>query len=74
MKSNMGTSDRLIRLTIAAAFVVLYLIGIIKGTTGLVLIGISIIFVLTSLVSVCPLYFPFGMSTKSKSTKRISDR
>jgi Protein of unknown function (DUF2892) len=66
MKKNMGTADRVIRVIIAAIFVTLYLTGILTGTVGLVLIALSAIFVLTSLISFCPLYLPFGLSTLRK--------
>jgi len=68
MKKNMGSADRIIRVIIAAMFVVLYFTGIIGGTVGLVLIALSAIFVLTSLISFCPLYLPFGINTSGKKT------
>jgi Protein of unknown function (DUF2892) len=66
MKKNMGSADRIIRVIIAAIFVTLYFTGIIGGALGVVLIVLSAIFVLTSLVSFCPLYLPFGLSTMRK--------
>lgn len=66
MKKNMGSADRIIRVIIAAIIVVLYSTGAITGTVALVLIALSIIFVFTSVVSFCPLYLPFGLSTLRK--------
>ena len=63
MKKNMGTIDKLIRLAIAAAVVVLYYLQIITGILGIVLLVVAGIFVLTSLVSFCPLYKLFGFSS-----------
>ncbi|MCB0484537.1 MAG: DUF2892 domain-containing protein [Flavobacteriales bacterium] len=63
MKKNMGSTDRIIRIILAAVFTALYLGGIIEGTLGLVLMVMAIVFVLTSLISFCPLYSIFGMST-----------
>jgi hypothetical protein len=63
MKKNMGTADRIIRVIIAAIFIALYYNGIIGGVLGIVLITLSVIFVVTSLISFCPLYLPFGLST-----------
>jgi Protein of unknown function (DUF2892) len=40
--------------------------GTISGTTALVLVIFAIIFAITSLVSFCPLYLPFGISTSKK--------
>jgi hypothetical protein len=63
MKKNMGNTDRVIRLIIAAIIGVLYYTGTISGTLGLVLLVLAGVFVLTSFVSFCPLYAPFGIST-----------
>lgn len=66
MKRNMGAADRIIRVIIAAIIAVLYFKGTITGTLGIVLIVLTAVFVLTSLVSFCPLYLPFGLSTLRK--------
>lgn len=63
MKKNMGAADRLIRVLIAAAIGYLYYDGIITGTLGIVLLVAAGVFLLTSLVSFCPLYAPFGIRT-----------
>jgi uncharacterized membrane protein len=65
MKKNMGIADRIIRLVIAAVVGVLFFMGIIPGVLGIVLLVLAGIFVLTSFVSFCPLYAPFGLSTCS---------
>ncbi|MDX2049532.1 MAG: DUF2892 domain-containing protein [Chitinophagaceae bacterium] len=69
MKKNMGNADRIIRLIIAAIVVALYLTNTITGTLGLVLLVLSGIFVVTSLVSFCPLYVLFGINTCPVKTK-----
>lgn len=66
MKKNMGTLDRLIRAVIAIAIAVLYFTDQISGTAALILGAIAIAFLLTSLVSWCPLYLPFGISTRKE--------
>ena len=63
MKKNMGTADRIIRLLIAAIITTLYLTNIISGTVGIILLVLAGVFVLTSLVSFCPLYTMFGISS-----------
>lgn len=70
MKKNMGSMDRLIRVIIAAAVAVLYFTGTITGTLGIVLLVLAGVFVATSLVSFCPLYAPFGLSTCSTKEKK----
>ena len=66
MKKNMGSTDRAIRVIVAAVIVTLYLTKIISGTVGIILIALSAIFLLTSFISFCPLYLPFGLSTLRK--------
>ena len=63
MKKNMGNTDRLIRILLAATFAALYFGGIVTGTLGLVLLVLGAVFVLTSLVSFCPLYALVGLNT-----------
>jgi len=63
MKKNMGSADRIIRVIIAAIFAVLYFTGVVAGTLGVVLLVLAGVFVLTSLISFCPLYAPFGIRT-----------
>jgi hypothetical protein len=63
MKKNMGSADRVIRVILAIAFALLYFTGTVTGTFGLVLLVLGGIFLLTSLISFCPLYAPFGIST-----------
>ena len=65
MKKNMGSADRIIRVIIAAIIGFLYYNGTITGTLGIVLMILAGIFLLTSLISFCPLYSPFGIKTCS---------
>jgi hypothetical protein len=66
MKKNMGSTDRIVRVLIALLVVILYFTNIITGTMAFVLLALSGIFALTSLVSFCPLYLPFGIRTCKK--------
>jgi len=63
MKKNMGSADRIIRVILAAVVATLYFTNVITGTLGIVLMVIAAVFVLTSLISFCPLYAPFGLKT-----------
>jgi len=63
MKKNVGPTDKTIRIVFALVIAVLYFTNVISGTTAIVLGVLAIVFVLTSLVSVCPLYLPFGINT-----------
>jgi hypothetical protein len=66
MKKNMGTADRIIRLIVAALFVILYFTHVITGAWGIIMLVIAGVFVLTSIFAVCPLYLPFGIKTTVK--------
>ncbi len=63
MKKNMGNADRMIRLLLAAVMVVLYFTNVVTGTLGIVLLVLAGVFVLTSLISFCPLYTLIGLNT-----------
>ncbi|MFN8244490.1 MAG: DUF2892 domain-containing protein [Ferruginibacter sp.] len=68
MKKNMGTADRIIRLIVAAVLAILYFTNVVTGTLGIILLVVAAVFVLTSFISFCPLYLPFGINTcKTKS-------
>ncbi|GAB4164558.1 MAG: DUF2892 domain-containing protein [Winogradskyella sp.] len=63
MKKNMGNLDKSIRIAIAIGIALLYYFNIIEGTLAYVLMALAIIFLLTSFISFCPLYIPFGWNT-----------
>lgn len=63
MKPNMGTTDRILRTIVAVVIALLYFTGIIPGTLGVVLLVLAVVFLATSMMSFCPLYAPFGIST-----------
>jgi hypothetical protein len=68
MKTNMGNIDKVIRILVAVVILVLYFTNMISGTIAIVGLVLSVIFMLTSLIGFCPLYLPFGLSTKKKSS------
>lgn len=63
MKANMGTADRVVRVIFALVMAILYFTGTVSGTLGLVLLILGGVFLLTSIISFCPLYAPFSIST-----------
>ena len=69
MKQNMGNTDRIVRLLIAAVIAALYFTNTITGTLAYILLAVGAIFLLTSLIGSCPLYSVFGINTcKVKKT------
>jgi hypothetical protein len=69
MKKNIGSIDRVIRLLVALAIIALYYTNQINGTVAIVLLGIAAIFIITSFISVCPIYLMFGLNTKNKKAQ-----
>lgn len=62
----MGSTDKIIRLLLAAVFILLFVFEVATGTWGYVLLALAAVFILTSLINFCPLYLPFGISTCKK--------
>jgi hypothetical protein len=67
MKKNMGTIDRVARILVAILIGYLFFTEQITGTLGIVLIIFAVVFILTSIISFCPLYLPFGLKTTKNS-------
>ncbi|MBK6821628.1 MAG: DUF2892 domain-containing protein [Saprospiraceae bacterium] len=66
MKKNMGSVDRMVRVLVAVVIVGLYSANVISGTIAIVWLLFAGIFIATSFMSFCPLYLPFGISTREK--------
>ena len=66
MKANMGSADRIIRIIIALVIGILYFTNVITGMLATILLIVGIIFLLTGLVSFCPVYLPLRLSTLKK--------
>lgn len=64
MTKNMGTVDRIIRLLVVIAIAGLYMAHRISGTLAVILGIVAVVFLVTSLLSRCPGYLPFGISTR----------
>lgn len=69
MKKNMGNTDRIIRIIVAAVFAALYFTGTVTGTFGMVLLVFGGVFLATSVISFCPLYTLVGLNTCSVKDK-----
>ena len=62
----MGSADKAIRIVLAIVFAGLYITKLVEGTIGLALLVIGGVFLLTSVISFCPLYTLLGMNTSEK--------
>jgi hypothetical protein len=63
MKTNMGGTDKVIRIILAVVFAVLFFTKTVTGTLGIVLVVLGGVFLATSVISFCPLYTLVGMNT-----------
>lgn len=63
MKKNMSSTDKIIRLIVSAIMVTLYLTNTVDGVLGIILLVLAGVFTFTSIISFCPLYAIFGIST-----------
>ena len=61
MKPNMGTIDRILRVVLGIGLISLVFVGP-QTPWG----WIGVVPLVTALLSWCPLYVPFGISTRSK--------
>lgn len=62
----MGSADKVIRLLLAAVIILLFILNVVSGILGYVLLAFAFIFIVTSMVSFCPLYTIFGIKTCKK--------
>lgn len=69
MKSNIGTTDKIIRLIIAAVCAILFFTGTITGIWGYVMLAVGAILALTSVISFCPIWYALGINTMPKAKK-----
>jgi membrane protein YdbS with pleckstrin-like domain len=64
MTKNIGKTDMIVRLVLAAVLVILYFF--VGRITGLIFIVIAIILALTAVLRICPLYYIFRTDTLEK--------
>ena len=65
----MGSTDQIVRVLIAVVVAALFFTNVISGVLGIVLLAVAGIFVLTSVVSFCPIYAVLGLSSWPVDTK-----
>lgn len=62
----MGNADRIIRIILAIVFGALYFTHTVDGILAGVLLVLGVIFLVTPMISFCPLYAIFGLRTCPK--------
>ena len=64
MKKNMGAIDRIIRTIVAIILGGIFISGKVSGILAAIVAVFAIVLLLTSAIGWCPLYSPFGISTR----------
>ena len=67
MKQNMGSLDRALRIIAGVVFVILILVKAVSGALAIIMGILTVMFVVTGLIGVCPGYVPFHISTRPKA-------
>jgi hypothetical protein len=63
MQKNVGLTDKIIRIGLAAVVAFLFFTKTITGTWAMVLLAAAAVLLLTSVVSFCPLYKILGINS-----------
>jgi len=66
MLKNIGKLDKLVRMMIAFVLLAIVQVLDLKGTLSVVFMGLSLVFLFTAFLNLCPLYLPFGINTCKK--------
>ncbi|MGZ2369616.1 YgaP family membrane protein [Ancylomarina sp. YFZ004] len=66
MKKNMGPIDRILRSIVAIALIVLFIMDIITGTIGIVVVVFASIMLISAIIGNCPPYALMGFNTCKK--------
>ena len=71
MTTNMGKTDRFVRILAAVLIGVLFLTDQISGTAAVLLGAIALVFIATSFAGACPLYLSLKLSTTGKQKEPL---
>lgn len=64
LKKNVGTTDRIVRFILAVVLLIAAFTMPMSSVLSTILIILGVVLIGTSLVSFCPLYLPFKLSTR----------
>lgn len=66
MQKNIGTIDRVIRIVIGVILFVLHFTYDFSNTVDMLVLIMATFILVTCLISFCPFYVPFGISTRKE--------
>jgi fatty acid desaturase len=70
MRKNVGSADKIIRISLAAIILVLVALKVLIGLVALILLFIGLFLIITSLFGFCPVFRLFGFRSNKKEEKR----
>jgi fatty acid desaturase len=70
MRKNVGSADKIIRISLAAIILVLVALKVLIGLVALILLFIGLFLIITSLFGFCPVFRFFGFRSNKKEEKR----
>ena len=71
MTTNLGSTDRMLRLSIASTMFWIVALGLAKGLWAFIPTSIATMMVVTSHIGHCPVYRFFGWSTHTPTKRRV---
>jgi hypothetical protein len=66
MKTNIGSTDKLIRLLLAIVLILLFYFEVLTDSLGILALIGALVLTVTSLINFCPIYGMFKMNTAKK--------
>jgi hypothetical protein len=69
MKKNVGSIDKVIRIILAVIIVILAITHVISGVLAIAMLILAGIFVLTTVISFCPIWWALGIGTRKKEVE-----
>jgi hypothetical protein len=71
MEKNIGRSDKTIRILLALIGATIVMVVDLPMIFNIIIVTLATIFLLTSMIGVCPLYLPFHFSTNKKQSSEL---
>lgn len=70
MKKNVGNTDRFVRVMFGIILLILFMSGAIENNLKWIVLGVSMILIITAFATFCPLYALLGKNTCEVKKKK----
>lgn len=68
MRKNVGSIDQIIRYALAAVIIILFVLNVVTGLLGYILLAVAAIFIVTALLNFCPIWWILGIKTNTNKS------